>query len=312
MAGWLDSERPAERGGRWWKDGLVDPVCSLYCVQAQWQTALYGGPQCCLLCQSLWIWVTFSPHNNLCLHQSNIALTTPPCPLIACSHFPSFYLFLAIFHSICPSHLHTELSWEFILHPSPSSKCHYIKVKLKLFLMLYSESWWNLFFQLWHRPGDRHKTNWTGPPVSEAKISECVFAMCVFLRETQRDTEQGGRAGMLKHYGEKGQTGNDLPEREGASLKGCISLHHSHTELWCLPTDMHEGEWEGYSRGAFEAFKRIRSYNSHPLARLWKPLHHSLASRGKFACVCVCINMGVCMSKCLFFPWSRQTSLHRH
>ena len=33
---------PLRRRERWWKDGPVKPFCCLYCVQAQWRTALYG------------------------------------------------------------------------------------------------------------------------------------------------------------------------------------------------------------------------------------------------------------------------------
>lgn len=122
MVGWLDSERPAGRTERWWKDGPVKPRKPLLMCEGTVAGSSVCVPQCCLLCQTLCESGStpehFFPHNNLWLHQSNIALSS--LPLWSPSDCFIFSYPVSIFHSICsedyrarqvicPSHLHTKL-----------------------------------------------------------------------------------------------------------------------------------------------------------------------------------------------------------
>ena len=63
---------PLGRRERWWKDGPVKPFCCLYCVQAEWRTALHrilNAAYCANFSVNLGqLQHTFSPHNNLRLH----------------------------------------------------------------------------------------------------------------------------------------------------------------------------------------------------------------------------------------------------
>lgn len=280
MARWLDSERPAGRRERRWDDGLVKPVCKPLLCAGRVADSSVRGPQCCLLCQLLWESGStpqhFFPHNNLCLHRSNTALTSLLL-LTPCSHFPQivfiFSYSVSIFHSICPSHLHTELSREWIPHPCPppnvTLKLTYLWGESKSMLMksfVYS-------FQLWHRPGLCNKT--TGLVPLCLRLNLWVFSQCVCSSETEKERlewqgyREGARRQRSRNTMEK-QSDRKWPPREGAS-PGVVFLFVSHTQTfthtrsynawqWCLPTDMHENEANRGARlGLLRCVRNARS-----------------------------------------------------
>lgn len=115
MARWLDSERPAGRRERRWDDGLVKPVCSLYCVQAEWQTALCGvlnAAYCASFSENLgqlhntFSLTTISVYIGLTLHSLPSSFWPP-----ALTFLRLFLSFLTLFPSfILSAHLIYTLS----------------------------------------------------------------------------------------------------------------------------------------------------------------------------------------------------------
>ena len=107
MAGWLESERPAEKEGEvmkgWTGETILLPVL---CVGTVADSSV-RGPQCRLLCQLL------------CESGSTPAHFFPLTTVSVCislARFPSALqsFYLSTSHSIRPSHLH---SWKWVIHP---------------------------------------------------------------------------------------------------------------------------------------------------------------------------------------------------
>lgn len=111
-----------EEGEGWWKDELVKTFCSLYCVQAQWQTApnrVLSAAYCASFSVNLGQLCTFALQQTL-WDERYACLSPPRVPCSLCYHAIFFFSYpVSIFHSVCPFHLHTDFSWESMLHPCP-------------------------------------------------------------------------------------------------------------------------------------------------------------------------------------------------
>lgn len=148
--------------------------------------------------------------------------------------------------------------------------------------------------------------------MSEAK-SDTVFSQCVCSSERRKERleGQGYRGGWGTLW--RKRPDRKWPPRERGLPQGlCFSLSHRHSLI-------HRAIMSDYDvcqqicmrmRPIREGLRLLlragnaRSYNSHQLAWLWKPLHH-LALKG--SCTCVCLNVCVTLCAwliydCLFFP----------